>query len=311
MAADQDHATSTRGSQVFSPALCGRETCAAPSTKPLPRQEARRALEAAGNCIPMSGQPASLWAWASGDKLFAGGVVRASQGSHMPPALWGAGHRPPQQPDAPGPVWGSRHFLQDTGPPGCFPCCPRLLLSAKVKCSRPVSARTQAALSFWPGHCGLDWTSGLRQPPQPGIRGPWNSETRRAGTWDRPLSACACQVTASLAWPAWHHPHHRGFPRATPGPGHARASVARPSLLWIREREAGGAVPMKPGRWERDGSPHALPIMCALDWQRHPACSVEVGPAELGGGGGPRDCFILQMEKLRPWEGWECGHAVA
>lgn len=186
-----------------------------PSTKPLPRQEARRAFKAARNCIRMSGQPASLWAWAPGDQLFAGGVVRGSQGSHMPPTSWGAGHRPPQQPDAPGPVCGSRHFLQDTGPPGSSPCCPRLPLSAKVKCSRPVSARAWAALSFRPGHRGLDWTSGLPQPLQPGIRGPWTSVTRRAR---KSLPSDSIFGTARLASPS---PPRlpKGHPRARPCQG--------------------------------------------------------------------------------------------
>lgn len=194
-----------------------------PGTKPLPRQEARRAFKAARNCIQMSGQPASLWARAPGDELFAGGVVRASQGGHMPPTSWGAGHRPPQQPDAPGPVCGSRHFLQDTGPPGSSPCCLRLPLSAKVKCSRAVSARAWAVLSFWPGHCGLHWTSGLPQPPQPGH--PWslelsNKESQNQGK----ATLCVCPPSDSIfgtACPALPSPPTlpKGHPRAQPCQG--------------------------------------------------------------------------------------------
>lgn len=46
---------------------------------------------------------------------------------------------------------------------------------------------------------------------------------------------------------------------------------------------------MKPGQWEREGSPHALPIVCPPNWQRRAACSVEVGPTDLGRGGSLRD----------------------
>lgn len=98
-----------------------RSLCSSQGTMPILRQEARPASRAAQNCIEMSGQLAFLWVWALGEEFFSGCVVRVSQGCHMLPTSWGAGHRPSQRPDAPGPVCAQRHFLQEMEPPGSSP----------------------------------------------------------------------------------------------------------------------------------------------------------------------------------------------
>lgn len=165
-----------------------------------------------------------------------------------------------------GPSVAQRRFLQGPEPPGASPSRPCLRLRSKVKGSRAVSARGQAALSCWPRAAGLEGTSGLLQPPQPGP--PWPPATHRQGEPEpgeghAPL--CARQVTASLAWPAWHPPHHGIFPRVTPRALPCQGSLCQDASAQAEGGSEGGLRPMTPGQHRSGvgggcgGQPHPMP----------------------------------------------------
>lgn len=117
----------------------------------------------------------------------------ASQGGHMLPGPWGAGHRPPWQPDAPGPVCGSKAFLSGEEPPGSFP--PSFLPLPPSQLQRQgfqgCVSTGYAALSLWHGAWwpGMDIWSASTPTARASVAPGDAVARRRAGTRERPRSA--------------------------------------------------------------------------------------------------------------------------
>ena len=203
--------------------------CSSQGMKLLLGQEAKQASRADRNCSQM----ASLWAWALGEELFAGPVARASQGSHMLPTSWRAGHRPPQQPDAPGPVCGSKASPSGGGAAWLFPAGPPGPAGLAAPKSRVSGLCQQGAVLHCPSgmrHCGLERTSGLCQPPQPGHLWPHGTQWQgQPEPGKGHASLCARQVAdrpqqglsgPALAWPGGRERGRGQGPWASPvGPG--------------------------------------------------------------------------------------------
>lgn len=119
----------------------------------------------------------------------------ASQGSHMLAASWGAGHRPPQEPDAPGPICGSKVFPSGDGATWPFSFLPPAPASLPSPKSRVPGLCQQGAGLHCPsvtGHCGPEWTSGLPQPPQP--RHLWSRATQRKESQDQGEAMLHCEL---------------------------------------------------------------------------------------------------------------------
>ena len=155
-------------------------------------------------------------------ELSAGCVARTSQGSHMPPTSWGAGHRPPQRPDAPGPVGASKAFPLGNGATGPLPALPSLPPSLLPP--PPFQLQSQgfqgcvskgpSVLSFWHGALwpGMDIWSALTPTARASVA-PRNSVARTAGTRERPRSpACLPSARTSLAKARLALPLPRGLP---------------------------------------------------------------------------------------------------
>lgn len=89
----------------------------------------------------------------------------------MLPTLWGAGHQPPQQPDAPEPSVAQRQFLQEAQPPGSCPSCssPARLQSQGLQgcVSKQPGCSVLLAQGIWPGRD--TWPT---SPHSQGIHGP-------------------------------------------------------------------------------------------------------------------------------------------
>lgn len=93
------------------------------------------------------------------------------QGSHMLPAWWGAGHQPPQQPDAPEPVCGSKAF--PSGDTATWPSPAQLQSQGFQRCvSKGPGCTVFLAQSIWPGR-------DIWPTPQPGH--PWPLGTQGQG----------------------------------------------------------------------------------------------------------------------------------
>lgn len=193
----------------------------------------------------------------------------------MLPTLWGAGHQPPQQPDAPEPVCGSEAV--PPGGPATWPLSLLLLPGWAPKPRAPGLCQQAARLlcPSGPGH--LAWKGHLAHlTPQPGH--PWPPRTQwqgepEPGEGHSPLYAR--QVTEC----PWHGPPGSaltteaslGRPQGPTMPG-----LPLPGRVCSGQRRKGhgrGCQDCGSGGGQSRTLAHDVSPPPPPDWQRHPACS--------------------------------------
>lgn len=218
------------------------------------------------------------------------------QGSHMLPAWRGAGHQPPQQPDAPEPVCGSKAF--PSGDTATWPSPAQLQSQGFQRCvSKGPGCTVFLAQGFWPGRD--IWPASTPQPRQP-----WPLGTQGQGEPERGKGhalLCARQVTEC----PWHGPPgialtseaSQGQP---PGPCYCQAPSARMYLLKLRgERRKGhGGRCHAGGRGRRAVPAPAQDVPPGLAEASSPLCTSWI--YRLGKGRSLREFpFIAGTPRLR------------
>lgn len=167
------------------------------------------------NCIQVSDNwlPCGCGQW---ERALLG--VWLEQGSHMLPASWEAGHRPPSSQMLWASLWLKGISFRRRARWLLSTCSPALA-SLLVPKSRVPGLRQHWALLYCPsgmGHGGLKRTSGLPQP-QPGHHDPMECSSREESrNQGKAMLCCACQVASIPGMAYLALPLPRGLLRATP-----------------------------------------------------------------------------------------------